>query len=133
MNWYLDPLTKKYAEFEGRARRQEFWMFFLISFLISLALGVGDLVLKLPTLPSGGGPLGTLYMLAVLVPTLAIGARRLHDTGKSGWLQLLLLIPCIGFLVLVFFWIGDSQPGGNQYGPNPKGATSRDDDYDDRR
>ncbi len=106
MNWYLDVL-KKYAEFNGRARRQEFWMFALINFGISVVL-------------SFIGPLGYLYSLAVLVPCLAVGARRLHDTGRSGWLQLLLLIPLLGPIVLIVFAAQDSQPGENKFGPNPK-------------
>jgi uncharacterized membrane protein YhaH (DUF805 family) len=106
MNWYLDVL-KKYAEFNGRAGRQEFWMFALINFIISVVL-------------SAIRPLGYLYSLAVLTPCLAVGARRLHDIGRSGWFQLLVLIPLIGPIVLIVFAAQDSQPGENQYGPNPK-------------
>ena len=106
MNWYLDVL-KKYTVFTGRARRQEFWMFALINFIISFVL-------------SFIGPLGYLYSLAVLIPCLAVGARRLHDTGRSGWWQLLALIPLIGAIVLIVFAAQDSQPGENQFGPNPK-------------
>lgn len=131
MNWFTDVLTKKYAEFDGRARRTEFWMFTLISTLISIALAVVDTFVLAPTV--GVGFLQPLYGLAVLVPSIAVGVRRLHDTGKSGLWYLLILVPCIGALVLIIFFVQDSQPGSNQYGPNPKGAAGRADDYDDRR
>jgi uncharacterized membrane protein YhaH (DUF805 family) len=103
---YVDVL-KKYTLFTGRARRQEFWLFALVSFVISFVL-------------SFLGPLGFIYSLGVMVPSLAIGARRLHDTGRSGWLQLIGLIPLIGWIVLIVFAVQDSQPGDNKYGPNPK-------------
>jgi uncharacterized membrane protein YhaH (DUF805 family) len=107
MNWYLDVL-KKYAVFDGRARRQEFWMFALINFVISLIL---NLVL---------GMVGLIYALAVFLPTIGVGIRRLHDTGRSGWWLLIGLIPVVGFIVLLVFFVQDSQPGNNQYGSNPK-------------
>jgi uncharacterized membrane protein YhaH (DUF805 family) len=107
MNWYLDVL-KKYAVFDGRARRQEFWMFALINFVISLIL---NLVL---------GMVGLIYALAVFLPTIGVGIRRLHDTGRSGWWLLIGLIPVVGFIVLLVFFVQDSQPGDNQYGSNPK-------------
>lgn len=103
---YLDVL-KKYTVFTGRARRQEFWLFALVSFVISFVL-------------SFIGPLGYLYSLAVLLPCLALGARRLHDTGRSGWWQLIGIIPLVGIIVLIVFAVQDSQPGENQFGPNPK-------------
>ena len=114
MNWYLGVL-KKYADFSGRARRKEFWMFVLINFVIVLILSALDMAL-------GIGLLSALYSLAVLVPSIAVGARRLHDTGRTGWWQLIGLIPFIGILVLIIFFVMDSNPGDNQYGPNPKGT-----------
>ena len=108
-NWYVEVL-KKYAVFEGRARREEFWMFTLVNFIIAVVLHLIS--------PFLGG----LYNLAVLAPALGVGARRLHDTGRSGWLQLLVLIPLIGIIVLIVFWAQDSQPGANAHGPNPKAA-----------
>jgi uncharacterized membrane protein YhaH (DUF805 family) len=113
MNWYTDVLKNKYATFTGRARRQEYWMFFLINLLIALAIGVVDSVI-------GWGVLGFLYTLAVLVPSLAIAVRRLHDTGRTGWWILIGLVPFIGWIILVVFLVLDSQPGGNAFGPNPK-------------
>ena len=114
MNWYLAVL-KKYATFSGRARRQEFWMFALINFVIAVILSALDMAL-------GIGLLSGLYALGVLIPSIAVGARRLHDTGRTGWWQLIGLIPFIGILVLIIFFVMDSNPGDNQYGPNPKGA-----------
>ena len=78
MNWYVDVM-KKYVVFGGRARRTEYWMFFLCNFIIAFALGLIEGILK------GPGVLGLLYSLVVLVPSLSVGARRLHDTGRSGW------------------------------------------------
>jgi uncharacterized membrane protein YhaH (DUF805 family) len=119
MNWYLDVL-RKYAVFGGRARRKEYWMFVLFNFIISFVLGLIDGFLGMAD--SGIGPLGGLYTLAVLIPTIAVGVRRLHDTGRSGWWLLIALIPFLGWLVLLFFFVQDSQAGSNEYGPNPKGA-----------
>lgn len=113
MHWYTGAL-KRYSEFGGRAHRTEFWMFTLISFLLFMAAAIIDAM-------TTGWLLVVVYSLATLVPTLAIGARRLHDTGRSGWWQLVYIVP-FGFLVLLVFWVMDSQPGTNAHGPNPKGA-----------
>ncbi|MGF1683612.1 DUF805 domain-containing protein [Photobacterium minamisatsumaniensis] len=118
MNWYLYVL-KKYAVFTGRARRQEYWYFILINMLISFALQMINQWFINPA-DSGGGVLGVIYSLAILVPTLAVSVRRLHDTGKKGWWLLLGLIPVVGVLVLIFFFIQDSEVTSNVYGPNPK-------------
>lgn len=120
MNWYLEVL-KKYAVFSGRARRKEYWVFTLFSVTFSLILGFVDGALGFDR-DGGTGPLGALYSLAVLVPSLAVAVRRLHDTGRSGWWVLIGLIPCVGFIVLIVFLAQDSQPGANEYGPNPKTA-----------
>jgi len=113
MEWYLAVL-KKYAVFSGRARRKEYWFFVLFSVIISLVLGVVDGFAGL------GGVLGGLYALAVLIPSIAVGVRRLHDTGRSGWWLLIGFIPLIGLIVLIVFMVGDSESGSNQYGVNPK-------------
>ena len=114
MNWYLG-CWKKYAEFSGRARRQEFWMFVLFNFLASVALGFVDGILGTSC------ALGGLYSLAVLIPALAVGVRRLHDTDRSGWMMLISLIPLVGAIVLLVFLCSDSKPGENRFGANPKG------------
>lgn len=120
MNWYFEVL-KKYAVFNGRARRKEYWFFTLFSVLISMTLGLIESKTGLPGLwASGAGPLSALYSLAVLIPGLAVSVRRLHDTGRSGLWLFIALVPCIGGIVLLVFMIEDSQPGDNQYGPNPK-------------
>jgi len=118
LNWYLEVL-RKYAVFSGRARRAEYWFFVLINALISGALGLIEWITGLaPNTESS--VLAGIYSLAVLIPAIAVTIRRLHDTGRSGWWMLLVFIPCIG-LILLFFLIQDSEQGGNQYGPNPKG------------
>ncbi|MDY0191692.1 MAG: DUF805 domain-containing protein [Desulfuromonas sp.] len=116
MNWYIAVL-KNYAGFSGRARRTEYWMFFLISFIVSVLLGAVEGVLGSP------GILSSLYSLAVLIPGLAVSVRRLHDTNRSGWWLLIGLIPIIGAIVLIIFMVQDSNMSANQYGPNPKGVT----------
>ncbi len=114
MNWYLEVL-QKYAVFTGRARRTEYWMFTLINFIISVVLSVVDTAAGMPGVLSG------LYALAVLIPSLAVFVRRLHDTGRSGFWFFIILIPLIGAIVLLVFLVQDSTPGPNQHGPNPKG------------
>ena len=101
----------KYVGFDGRATRSEYWWWVL--FLVAIAV-----VMELLNL----GLIGNLFSLVTLLPSIAVGARRLHDIGKSGWWQLIAFIPLIGAIVLIVFWTQDSQPGDNQYGANPKGA-----------
>ena len=120
MNWYLAVL-KKYLEFGGRASRTEFWMFALFNFIVSMVLAVIDHVIGTRT-AQGIGILGAIYGLGVLLPYLGVAARRLHDTGRSGWWLLLLLIPFIGWVVLLIFYVLESQAGENQYGPSPHPA-----------
>lgn len=115
MNWYLG-CWKKYVEFSGRARRQEYWMFVLFNILASVAMTVVDGIL------GTSGALGGLYSLAVLLPSLAVTFRRLHDTDRSGWWLLICLIPLVGAIVFLVFLCLDSKPGENRFGPNPKGA-----------
>ena len=119
MNWYLKVL-RQYADFNGRARRQEYWMFVLFNVIFGIVAMVLDNILGLANPMVGYGPLYGIYSLAVLIPGLAVAARRLHDVGKSGWMLLIALIPLIGGIWLLVLLVGDSQPGENQYGPNPK-------------
>lgn len=112
MNWYLKVVRDNYANFNGRARRMEYWMFFLINFLIGIGIGIVEYIL-------GTNFLGIVYSLIVLIPGIAVAVRRLHDTGRSGWFLLLTLIPIVGLIVLVFMFT-DGTPGENEYGPNPK-------------
>lgn len=119
MNWYL-AVWKKYATFSGRARRSEYWYFILINALISIGLMVVDKVTGTYNVEMGLGLLSGVYSLAVLLPSVAVMIRRLHDTGRSGWWFFLAFIPLIGALVLLFFTVQDSQAMTNAYGPNPK-------------
>lgn len=95
----LKTCFNKYATFEGRARRSEFWWFYLVAF-------IGGLIPYL----------GTIWSLAVAVPFLAAGARRLHDTGRSAWNLLWMLLPLVGTILLIVWWAQDSKPGSNEYG-----------------
>jgi uncharacterized membrane protein YhaH (DUF805 family) len=124
MSWYLKVL-KNYAVFSGRARRQEYWMFVLFNVLISVGLNVIDRAAGLTYGPHNAhGILHSIYSLAVLLPSLAVSVRRLHDIGKSGWSLLVALIPCIGAFILLYWHVQDGEAGDNAYGPNPKTASS---------
>ena len=103
-------VTDRYAQFDGRANRPEFWWYLLGYWIISAVLGVlgqASIVFSI---------IGAIYGLAVLCPTLAVGVRRLHDVGRSGWWLLIGLIPLVGAIVLIVFCASPSQPGPNQYG-----------------
>lgn len=103
----------KYVDFTGRAPRSELWWFVLFTFLVSIALSMVDAAL----LGSGGMPMfSSLWSLAVLLPSLAVGARRLHDTDRSGWWLLIGLIPLIGFIVLIVFYVQKGTEGQNRFG-----------------
>ena len=124
MNWYLHVL-KNYATFSGRARRKEYWMFFLISALISIVLTLLDILLGTYSVEYEAGLFSGLYSLLILLPSIAVVVRRLHDTDRSGWWILISLIPLIGVIVLFAFICLDSQPGTNRFGANPKEAASQ--------
>lgn len=129
MNWYLDVL-KNYFVFSGRARRKEFWMFVLISTLISIALTFIDAVAFGYALDGSGGIALTssLYSLAVLIPTLAVWIRRLHDTDRTGWWVLLILLPIIGPLWLLVLFCFEGTRGSNRFGVDPKNPNAEDGD-----
>jgi uncharacterized membrane protein YhaH (DUF805 family) len=118
VKWYIEVM-RKYAVFSGRARRQEYWMFVLSNVIIVVFLGIIDGMADSDS-EGSRSTLTTLYVLATLIPFLAVGVRRLHDTGRSGWWMLIGVIPIIGAIVLLIFMIQDSQLMDNQYGPNPK-------------
>ncbi len=121
MNWYLEVL-KKYAVFNGRARRKEYWYFALLSILITIVLVIIDSVTGTFNDEAGLGLLSGLYSLAVLIPSISVGVRRLHDTNRCGWWLLISLIPIIGTIMLIVLFASDSKPEENQYGLNPKVA-----------
>ena len=117
----VKSVFSQYATFSGRARRSEYWYFVLFNLLVSFALAfVGNLI-------GGrngqfGRTLSSLYTLAVFVPGLAVCWRRLHDIGKSGGYYFIVLIPLVGWILLIVWLCQDSVPGSNQCGPNPKGV-----------
>lgn len=109
MHWYLVVL-RKYAVFSGRARRKEYWMFFLFNTLVALGLGV---VLGLIGSPKLAASANQIYSLAVIIPGLAVSVRRMHDIGRSGWW---ILFPFVNLVMLCF----KGQGNENEYGPDPK-------------
>ena len=122
MSWYLEAL-KKYAVFSGRARRMEYWYFVLFNLIVAFVLALIDTLLGTTTGVSSFGLLSGIYGLAVLIPTLAVLVRRLHDIDRTGWWILINLIPLVGTIVLLVFALMPGTPGSNQYGPDPKQAT----------
>ena len=111
MNYFLDAF-KQYATFTGRATRTQYWMFVLFYVIFYVVLSIIDNVL-------GTMILTLIFSLALLIPSISIAARRLHDTGRSGWWQLIVLIPVIGIIVLIVFLVLESQ-GDNEYGAAPQ-------------
>jgi uncharacterized membrane protein YhaH (DUF805 family) len=122
VSWYLEAL-KKYAVFSGRARRMEYWYFVLFNLIVAIVLALIDTLLGTTTGVSSFGLLSGIYSLAVLIPTLAVLVRRLHDIDRTGWWILINLIPLVGTIVLLVFALMPGTPGSNQYGPDPKQAT----------
>lgn len=119
-DWMMVPL-KKYADFTGRARRMEYWMFFVGVLGASVAANIVDAIVGMNGMVFGVyGPLTTLLMLGTIVPSIAVGVRRLHDQDKSGWFMLLVLIPLLGGLILLVLFLLEGTKGDNQYGPDPK-------------
>jgi uncharacterized membrane protein YhaH (DUF805 family) len=118
MNWVKEVFSK-YAVFEGRARRKEYWFFTLFAILVQVALAIVDGTLGMTA--HGVGMLGSLFVLAILVPSIAVTVRRLHDTDRSGWWVLIWFMPFVGWIVGLIFMCLDSQLGANRFGPNPKG------------
>ena len=125
-DWYLKVVKEKYADFSGRAGRPEFWYFVLANILISIGLALIDNILGTTVGAGGTGILGSIYSLAILIPSIAVGVRRLHDTDRSGWWILIGLIPLIGAIVLIVFYVQEGIPGTNEYGPNPSEVTADD-------
>ncbi len=122
MNWFIDCIKNKYAQFEGRARRKEYWFFVLFYLIVYIVLSVIDTALGLL---AGGvfGILSGIFWLATLIPAIAVAIRRLHDTDRSGWWVLLGLIPLVGLVLLVFFVLPGTA-GDNRFGPDPLAGES---------
>ena len=117
MSWFIKAITQNYANFSGRASRAEYWYFMLFYGIFNV---VGEMVTQTSQDPAIV-IIFLIILLGLLIPTISIGVRRLHDIGKSGWFWFFIFIPCVGGLILLIWAIEDSQPGDNQYGPNPKG------------
>lgn len=122
MEWMLMPV-RRYADFSGRSRRKEFWMFQLGIFLLYIAVVILGAILGAisETLSGIVMIIFAIAMLGLIIPSLAVAVRRLHDQDKSGWMLLLGFIPLIGGIILLVFYCTDGTPGPNQYGPDPKG------------
>ncbi len=121
MNYYL-AAWKKYATFSGRAQRAEYWVFTLINLAIIVAgIALGEVFGDKRVIPVVVGA----FILAMLIPSIAVTVRRLHDTEKNGWWIFIKLVPLVGSIVLLIFLLDDSQLGDNKYGPNPKGVQAQ--------
>ncbi len=126
-------MFKKYAQFNGRSRRSEYWFASLANYILVMIVYAIMYIPMMVDIVNYGEPSATtagimgivglflmVYAFAILVPSLALSVRRLHDTGRSGWCLLLGLIPFVGGIIVFVFSVLDSQPGTNKYGPNPK-------------
>ena len=117
MSWYFDVL-QKYFVFKGRSRRKEYWMFCLVNFIVAFLLGfIFGLLGKVLDMPILARVIGNVYSFAILIPAIAVGIRRLHDTDRKGWW---LLLPIVN---IVFLALPGNQ-GDNKYGPDPKVAAA---------
>ncbi len=114
INWFMKVVTQHYFDFNGRARRAEFWWYILVNFIIAIVLNVIDGMLHL------GGILGGLFAVALLLPSLGVMVRRLHDTGRSGWWYFIVLVPLVGVILLIVWFAAEGTKGPNAYGPDPK-------------
>ncbi|MFG3661213.1 DUF805 domain-containing protein [Streptomyces sp. NPDC047706] len=115
MNWFIE-VVKKYAVFSGRARRKEYWMYVLVYVILAVVLAIVDFAVF------GSQVLGLILALGLLLPSLGVTVRRLHDTGRTGWWILIALVPLVGSIVLLVFMCLEGETGGNKYGENPKSA-----------
>lgn len=112
---YYKIVLKNYAKFDGRAGRAEYWYFVLCNLFVSIILGIISSIIG-----DKHSIISNLYSLALIIPSIAVAVRRLHDIGKSGWWWLLCLIPIIGWIWIIILLVKDSNPGENKYGQNPK-------------
>lgn len=108
--WFLEPVQKQYTDFNGRATREQYWKFFLASLILSILVGIVGEILNFELL-------STLFMLGIFLPSIAFGARRLHDTNKSGWWQLIAIIPFVGWIIVIVLLAQKGDVGSNKFGP----------------
>ncbi len=116
--YFINTVKTKYVDFNGRAARAEFWYFMLFYVIIAILLSLVDSFLFSSGADKSSSLLSSIFSLALFLPSLAVSIRRLHDIGKTGWWVLISLVPLIGFIVLLIFYVKDSQPGTNEYGVN---------------
>lgn len=119
MNWYIQAL-KRFADFKGRSRRKEYWMFVLFNVLFSIATTLLDYAFGTASFIYYMGIFSMLYGLFIFIPFLAVSVRRLHDTGKTGWMLLIAIVPIIGQLWLLVLFATEGTRGTNMYGADPK-------------
>tara|TARA_B100000929_G_scaffold49662_1_gene36106 strand:- start:671 stop:1075 length:405 start_codon:yes stop_codon:yes gene_type:complete len=119
MEWYIKVINS-YSDFNGRARRKEYWMFTLWNIIFALLASLLDYSFGIVYPLVGYGPLYIAYALFVLVPGIAVAVRRLHDTGKSGWMYLVAFIPIAGWIWLLILFVTEGNEGNNAYGEDPK-------------
>ena len=125
--YFINTVKHRYSDFKGRATRSEYWYFILFYVIIAIILLIIDIALINPMIgltgdaASQGSVLTFIFTFGMLPAQIGLVVRRLHDIGKTGWWYFLIFIPIIGALVLLYFFVQDSQPGTNMYGPNPKG------------
>ena len=119
MEWFIYAL-RRYSNFTGRSRRREFWMYTLFYILLSIGATFLDNLFGFISLGDTYGPISSLYAVIMLLPSIAVAIRRLHDIGKSGWTLLLGLIPVIGTIWLLIYFLREGTYGPNKYGPSPK-------------
>jgi uncharacterized membrane protein YhaH (DUF805 family) len=120
MEWYLE-VWRKFGDFQGRARRREYWMNYLMNAVVAVALyglmlAGGERLARVTIVLIGA------YWLAAIIPNIAVTARRLHDTGRSGWWMFISLLPLVGPFIMLYFLVQDGESGRNEYGVNPKAA-----------
>ena len=124
MEWYLKVMRDNYANFSGRARRKEYWMFVLVQTIVMIGLMILDSILgldfELQGISLGYGYLYLIGLIVHFIPSLAVLVRRLHDVGKSGWFYFIFLIPLIGVLWLLVLYCTEGQKQDNKWGPDPK-------------
>ena len=122
LDWMMMPL-KRYTDFAGRSRRKEYWFFLLGVFIVAILLSIIEGILGLSGMVGGVyGPLTTLFLLGIIIPSIAVQIRRFHDQDKSGWFVLLSFIPFLGGLIVLVFMFLEGTKGPNRFGPDPKDA-----------
>jgi|SRR5665811_2013447 len=119
MEWFIYAL-RRYNDFRGRSRRREFWLYTLFYILLSIGAFFLDNLFRFISVGDAYGPISSLYVIIMLLPSVAVAVRRLHDVEKSGWWLLVGFIPIIGFIWLLIYFVRDGTYGPNKYGPDPK-------------